>query len=689
MSNPTYNLYIGDCISLAESLCIKYEETADAMNSELEAGGVEVDLERPITWKYYVNLSGEYHSADFPMYVISADTQEEILFSKETLKHHPTTRSLYAVGSVHYNALCKRYPLQELLIEGIINPTDIYQAVDAPNYTILNWNHGLVEAQEENLIYKLQGFVNDVADRWFINDYKHTDDLYTATQYGILKLFCVNEIINVRKENCKTARAHSYHIWEYLGSRGRLDEFRNALTLKQSLWLYRNIDWIYANLGKQSTFEALVQNLFTDVGVRIFTYILKHDHRYIDSSFKPSVFVGRKSLNFVDNSSGLIDTNISELTSKLGRAIGSDNFWFDEDVAQTIEAVQRGPNSKFQTKIVEALVEYPKPASEISKADVQMRHWLHLAASGVYTNYVYITETKTGTKLRLTPLEAYVLNIYLFSIYMEKPLTSIPTMMALKVLKDVKPSVDEIMPLITAMGPSREFIEFLLDLLPERGVINSAETFNGYIESLVHALKTIKFMGDVQESTHLKNGVEMMYLTLFDSFEYDLGINLDTFLDELDINFATFRPSEARDLSHKIITAATGMHIGSEGSENAIQSAMISIMRRLSSYNVQYITNVDDAAPISAKRPTIRITSVERLVENKTEHLETGYRYDQITKGIIHEPKLFIDNNPFVNTGTRHLRHSWLPVVEYKVPTKVDKVVTFELPRTTIICRKE
>ena len=46
-------------------------------------------------WRYYLNLNGQYHKLDEPMFVVSLDTLKEIAFTKENLIDHPNTKEAY------------------------------------------------------------------------------------------------------------------------------------------------------------------------------------------------------------------------------------------------------------------------------------------------------------------------------------------------------------------------------------------------------------------------------------------------------------------------------------------------------------------------------------------------------------------------------------------------------------------
>ena len=143
-----YSVYIDKNIGLVSTMIIKSEYQAHDMNNAVRVKTRDmnaVDEYRPDTWIYYKHISGEYHETDTPMTVVSMDTTETIIFNKENLKIHRTTRQEYSYGTKKYEELVERYPDKELLIKGILNPVDIDVAIQAKEGTILSYDKSFVE----------------------------------------------------------------------------------------------------------------------------------------------------------------------------------------------------------------------------------------------------------------------------------------------------------------------------------------------------------------------------------------------------------------------------------------------------------------------------------------------------------------------------------------------------------------
>ena len=125
-----YQLYIDSVFALAETVVIKSSYSAESINKFIAIKhGRETVSEYPHTWKYYLNISGNYHFSDEKMYITSLDTLEQIEFTKENLDLHRATYRGYLYGTRLYTELVTQYPLQESLILGILYPADIDKAI--------------------------------------------------------------------------------------------------------------------------------------------------------------------------------------------------------------------------------------------------------------------------------------------------------------------------------------------------------------------------------------------------------------------------------------------------------------------------------------------------------------------------------------------------------------------------------
>ena len=246
MASNYYDLYIAANISLATSIIIKSDDTVSGLNEYVnyEAtvnGTPAVDMSDPLSWKYYLNISGQYHHLDKIITITSLDTQEVINFTIDNLAMHPATATAYAFGTNYHTNLVETYPFERLLIMGILYPVSINTAISAKDGTILGYPPNLVEPNEYSLISNLQKWINGYKIRWTNVQFSISDALYSATALGIMYLNILPALLTIRLEACKTNQAHSFHVRQYLASHNLLNQYIDNMTLSQTLFFYRNI----------------------------------------------------------------------------------------------------------------------------------------------------------------------------------------------------------------------------------------------------------------------------------------------------------------------------------------------------------------------------------------------------------------------------------------------------------------
>lgn len=219
---------------------------------------------------YHKHLRGEYIPGDTSMYVTSIDTGEKILFSKENLAIHPRTAAIYKVPNLEYDTLCKKYPSQRDLIKSIVYPVPDPDVLDKK--TVVSYLYGDTSLLQHNesfsIIEAIRTYCTIVNDRWWIKEFVYEEG-YPIALYSLiwqhLPLICSTK----RMTNIKTGSAHSYHVWEYLISKG-MDDYRDVLTTKQAMFLYRNINYILANKGTANNLLVLSDNIISDFNITLY-----------------------------------------------------------------------------------------------------------------------------------------------------------------------------------------------------------------------------------------------------------------------------------------------------------------------------------------------------------------------------------------------------------------------------------
>lgn len=430
-----YQIYINKVIELAKTIVIKSESTVEALNRFVTDyhGPSAVDSSDPLSWKYYRNISGEYHFTDEEMKVVSIDTLEIIIFTKSNLMIHKGTARAYEYGTRQYIELVNKYPEQEMLILGILYPVDINKAIAAKDYSILTYPKNLVESNEYSLIYNLQAWIDKYMGRWFNPQYTMTDELYSATALGIMYLNLIPAILNLRLEACKTNEAHSFHVTQYLASHGLLDTYVDKLTIKQRLFFYRNISYIERNLGKKYIFDWLVENIATERRIPMAEYLMRHKETDQLSSIYPEPRFFKKAINGIESSNQITNISLQELLDKQD-PLAKSNYLYRTEFEDIIDSTMKNSKSNIvATKVLESsMIDYSN-SSPHTLTDTLLNHWVALSTDNSYRTNIVVTNPKTGEPITLNAKEAYTFAWFAFAKSIGIELDTIPQMFAKRI----------------------------------------------------------------------------------------------------------------------------------------------------------------------------------------------------------------------------------------------------------------
>lgn len=282
--------YLKEPIYFLRTVTLKNKYFADQMLATDVNEAYQNILDQADT-PYYKHLNGEYilkdgytsineipvsnkmiyTKFDTMMYIMSLDTQKEIAFTKANLKKHPKTASWYRMPNSYFFKLCDRYPTQTDLIKSIIYPVeDIDAAIQAENFTILNYDKSLLQDNEYvSIINAIQSTLDVIRSRWDVKEYVY-EDMYAVVQQSLIWYVLYYTIIAQRVKNIRTASVHEWHIWEYLKSKGIAD-YRDVLSFKQALFLYKNIDYLLKHKGTNRNFSILIGALMSELNVSLYT----------------------------------------------------------------------------------------------------------------------------------------------------------------------------------------------------------------------------------------------------------------------------------------------------------------------------------------------------------------------------------------------------------------------------------
>lgn len=582
-------LYLSKTIELAKSVTFKSEDLASAINAGLVELGYAVNQDRPETWKYYLNLAGQYHETNKKMHVVSLDTLETIEFTTQNLSWHRSTQEAYRYGTRFYHDLVRQYPGQETLIHSIVTPVDIDEAIAATDGQILSYDGTLVDPNETNLIPELQKWVQGWLFRWNTSAYALVDELYVASMVGVLYTQMTTAILAIRQSNVNTSRAHGFHIREYLAGHQRLDEFYELLTLDQRLFLYRNLDYLVTNAGNRATFDLLVENILTRRGVSLLEYDYQHTHENVphDQLLPDGRFIGRNR-NFQErNIYGRTESVFDQAEKLLPLAVGNTQA-LDRDVGYLETTGPQAMLTQLPTKTLEARAVDTSATYEVSFEEMLLNHWLYLSSTQRYNATVPVTNPVTGLAQSLTAKDAWVVYFYCWLRGQNVTLDTIPTFVASTVQQPTLPTVET---MATWYQSDDSRLTVLRDRLKPYGLIQQPIGFNEVVKQIHNAYLDNTWLYKA-DSDHASNGrLRLIHQRCYQDVELDLyaGASYREWLLDRGVVIEDFNRYDFTIFGDEIVRRFTGLDVSEGDSVRRILNAMVSIMGRLSSYHVQYI----------------------------------------------------------------------------------------------------
>ena len=600
IDNHYYRIYYADCVKLAMSVVIKLNTTIDMVNQfiKLKFGEEAVDINDPSSWKWYRNVCGEYHFSDTMMTVKSLDTQEEIPFTKEMLAEHPSTKEAYQFGTRYCRLLMERYPEQETLIMGVLYPAQMDVAIGASDGQIISYPLHLVETQEETLILDLTDHIQKHLARWRVEAFAYTHSLYLISEVAILYTTLVPKILNLRLARCKTHEVHSFHVRMFLASHGRLDRFLPYMTLRQSLFLYRNIDYILKHAGRRDTFMWLVDRILTERNIPISEFSIRHIDHY-DENYRVDYWIRKQSLNPQINTSEKTRFSLKEvLTKEVNQAPYNDEY-VNQHYERIHRSITNSASSVIQSKDLESDMVDRSDSRPYRFTDVLIDHWAYLSHKGEYRGvYVVHNDALTGELVSLSTRDAFIYFMYVLAFANGIQLQKIPHWYASKVVRYPRPTISDLERHIPWYHiPQPKLAQSLLQTFPRLKRLNSRKAFYEWTRGVYN--QYLHHVGVVSNSqTPLGRGATKMMtdrLTMGVNVVFDdTGSNYDNWLSVRGLSLENYTKEDAQRLIKNLIEGSTGYSIDESQLLINIQRAMIGIIKQLSSYSIQFIQDINE-----------------------------------------------------------------------------------------------
>lgn len=590
MLSPEYNAYLKNIVELTRSLLIKDRYTAENQNNFILATGNEV-LDNPLTWKYYLNISGHYHVTDKPIKIISSDDRTEITIDADIWLLHPISKIEYGPRGVYHKDLLKQYPNDKELILRMFNPVDIQTAIDAEYYTILWYDDFYIHPREISLMRRLQEWLLSYIARWDIEAMSITDNLYPASHLAMMFLAIPLEIINIRLGLTGTEEVSEFHLWSFLGSRYRLDKYQNFLTNKQAMYLYRNIDYLRWHVGKEATMIDILENITIPVNIAAF----KHHVVRAESD----LLLTRKTSPLVSVSDYIGDKTTNDIltldtTYNLTGPVATYNY---DDIVEDLEKDTKLMQSQAYNLIPTGLVDL-KTSSDIiasvgNKEIGTAHHWLQLTKLNLY-HAVFDINLGTLGSITLQAKDAALLFTYAYNILNGGSNTDAPVTVRFdNVVRFTQPTLLEIEAILPDYLVIEGYAQAVFDILVPLRVVNDVGELSGFMDDVINMYFKLYLLYRTPNGADSKSFLKNIHELIFTRVDYDFNANgyvdYQEWLDVIDFPDVALSESDLLETIQSVLAETTGLNLASALTPG--QSASIEILKLLTSYGIIFISS--------------------------------------------------------------------------------------------------
>ena len=641
-------IYYDDTFNLAKTLVVKSSQTASLINQKLkyQYGASSVDDYDPTTWKYYLNLCGEYHPTDTLMTVTSLDTLKTIDFTKDNLKVHTATASAYAYGSRYYYNLVNQYPDQEQLILGILYPADLTTAIAAADGEILAYPTALIEPQEITLITELQVWIQNHLQRWGGTPYGISDTLYPATYMAIMYHQIFIKLFMLRQRRCKTNEAHSFHVRMYLASHKGLDKYFDYMTVEQRLFLYRNICYIERNGGQQQTFDWLVEKLLTLRGIPLAEFVARLSGTF-DDQYYPEYYFYKNPLNTETNIPDQYNYTLTEILNKEEDLLDTNADYLLDQKTGIDDTFKNANKTVIPTKMLESSMLDLKDSVLFPLTEILFQHWMYMTAKGMYSAVANFKDAQTGDLRTIRVADAFLYYIYIACKGMGIKATVVPTLYCNRITRNPRATVADLMEVVdTSYIRSTDMAQYLVNTQPVLTPCYSISAFYDLCGRIYDAtIRQWYLAGNTQHAYRralVKNMINRLYCDTMLTFG-DSGKNYSEWLTDKGIPDLNYTTEECMTQMTNIFQAATGYSINPDDSPANIQKAMVSSLLQLSSYSIQISRYINTTSIKLVECASMRVGDVDTTVGNEI-YTENNSKVQTVTSDVKHE--VYIDANP-------------------------------------------
>ncbi|QXO09969.1 hypothetical protein pEaSNUABM37_00008 [Erwinia phage pEa_SNUABM_37] len=627
--NLDYTIYEQDNKQFARTVILHSTRTAEAINLKMAMLGYSYLQQDKRTWKYYMNLAGVYHGSNKPMQVRSLDNGELIDFTAENMRIHVSTARSYQYGTDYYKELLAKFPDQQMLIRGILNPIPYEVSTTAKEYQIIWYESDLILEGEDNVLPQLQNWIYTYVKQTEHQNYTNlTDNLMHPYFFGIIEMHLATRLMMIRFENIGTNYVHDFHIWAHLGSHAGLQRYKPYLTRKQVLWLYRNIVWLTRNPGKRYQFDRIMDNLLTERSIPIAAYNAQHSTVSLLEDVKAGVRFKRELLNMQDKISddAYFRTTREILEDQV--PLARDNIDVYEDaIPATTLSVRANRNAQLPTKVLESTMRDLSESVAFPLSNTILNEWARMSSEGRYTAMVSMVNPKTGLTMNMSVKDAFVLYLYAVWQGQGQPLEFVPRYQATMCMKIPRPTFAQLKERHGSKNVTDAWILQALTNQPDLPAIISTETFYKKMVEINDATQLHRDLWTYRNWHMERAEIELMVFDLYEDVtcDFNSGTKYEDWFSIRGWDLTDIQPEDWTTIAVNLMTTATGMDTTDQQRMADVQKAMLELTLELSSYTIQVIRKINDQAIVQLDYPTLRLGEVH-MRTGQTHHTNTNVR---------------------------------------------------------------
>lgn len=578
--------FINSTVELAESCVIKFNCLAEELNAQI-ANYVTVNAD-PVTWKYYLNLAGEYHDLDIPLYITSFDDGTEILFSKPVLESHPFTKRRYGYGTTDYYELIKHNPRHETIIKGIVLGIDLADVLNAPDHSIVGYDSTKLEAHEYGLITYCNQWLSRARSRWYTPAYPLIDGYYNIGYTTLIQLHLSHIILSRRESRQGTREVHSFYIRQRLLSNGLPRRIVDLLPFEASLFLYRNIRYIRKYQSSDQMHQWITDKLLHSYGIYVADLFLAEGDRYEPNDGQMKATIVQKPRVTVPVNPMVESLESFESRTRVRLAKKDNPLEFN-----TKPLFDYSLTNQLRTKMVYIDDRVAASRLGISHQQFILDQWVTAAIDGDYQYDIRILLPKSNDTITVTPLDAFTLWVYVYYRSIGKRFMRTPAWLcryatnhsthdpAVVLFNSVLPSID-----IALRDKMIADYPFKLTFL-------NTDQFSTYADSRYVAYVSQLAFAQMQTDPHLG-----FYWTGVANYPYgERAISLanndffETWVARLNVDLEDLSQDDYRQLADEIYRQATGFEPDRDELEHFIKRSLVDATTLHWGYTVRPLLN--------------------------------------------------------------------------------------------------